>query len=334
MKKYIAFLLCLIMILSLISCNFNDDKDDLSSNENGGVSDVNDGNTNDDNVNPSISEAEKAMQMYEAAIKGEIYVVDEQLGEISLKDCRFLTNNGTVGECEILNKAILDMDGDGINEYVIQSGDEADHIVLRYYEGKIYSSSFGITEFRHLNTNGTYFWSFRENNWVCGLNRLVFNGSLISIEKMYEVNLDYDNTYYIEGKQVTYEEFRDQYDYYKYYSTDCIVRKSFSPLEIDCPYPISSERALEIASGYWGVSDWDYDRAMGTTTAERIVLSSKPSDENRYYRIIWKWEDYWHAYPCWEGQTPITTYIRKEVMVDAFTGECREHTEPMPDGKG
>ena len=334
MKKYIAFLLCLIMILSLISCNFNDDKDDLSSNENGGVSDVNDGNTNDDNVNPSISEAEKAMQMYEAAIKGEIYVVDEQLGEISLKDCRFLTNNVTVGECEILNKAILDMDGDGINEYVIQSGDEADHIVLHYYDGKVYSYSFGITEFRHLNTNGTYFWSFRENNWVCGLNRLVFNGSLISIEKMYEVNLDYDNTYYIEGKQVTYEEFRDQYDYYKYYSTDCIVRKSFSPLEIDCPYPISSERALEIASGYWGVSDWDYDRAMGTTTAERIVLSSKPSDENRYYRIIWKWEDYWHAYPCWEGQTPITTYIRKEVMVDAFTGECREHTEPMPDGKG
>ena len=332
MKKYIAFLLCLIMILSLISCDINNNQDDLSSNENGGLSDLNNDSINNNITSPS--EAEIAMEMYEAAIKGEIYVVDEQFGEISLNDCRFLTNNVTVGECEILNSAILDMDGDGINEYVIQSGDEADHIVLRYYEGKIYSYSFGITEFRHLNTNGTYFWSFRENNWVCGLNRLVFNGSLISIEKMYEVNLDYDNTYYIEGKQVTYEEFRDQYDYYKYYSADPIVRKSFSPLEIDCPYPISSERALEIASGYWGVSDWDYDRAMGTTTAERIVLSSKPSDENRYYRIIWKWEDYWHAYPCWEGQTPITTYIRKEVMVDAFTGECREHTEPMPDGKG
>ena len=280
------------------------------------------------------TDAEIAMEMYEAAIKGEIHVVDEQLGEISLKDCRFLTNNVTVGECEILNKAILDMDGDGINEYVIQSGDEADHIVLRYYEGKIYSYSFGITEFRHLNTNGTYFWSFRENNWACGLNRLVFNGSLISIEKMYEVNLDYDNTYYIEGKQVTYEEFRDQYDYYKYYNMDCIVRKSFSPLEIDCSYPISSERALEIASGYWGVSDWDYDCAMGTTIADRIVLSSKPSDENGYYRIIWKLEDYWHAFPCWEGQTPVNTRIYKEVMVDAFTGECCEYIEPMPDGKG
>ena len=105
------------------------------------------------------------------------------------------------------------------------------------------------------------------------------------------------------------------YDYYKYYSTDCIVRKSFSPLEIDCSYPISSESALEIASEYWEVSDWDYDCATGTTIVDRIVLSSKPSDENRYYRIIWKREDYWHAYPCWEGQTPITTYIRKSITL-------------------
>ena len=128
MKKYIAFLLCLIMILSLISCDFNNDQDDLSSKENDNSSEVNDGISNDDNVTPSVSEAEKAMRMYEAAIKGEIYVVDEQFGEISLNDCRFLTNNVTVGECKFINKAILDMDGDGINEYVIQAQDEADRL--------------------------------------------------------------------------------------------------------------------------------------------------------------------------------------------------------------
>ena len=336
MKKYIAFLLCLIMILSFVSCGSNEDQDDLSSNENGGSSDVDDG-TNGDNVTMPISEAEKAMQMYEAAIRGEIYVVDEQFGEISLNDCRFLTNNVTVGECKFINKAILDMDGDGINEYIIQAQDEADHIVLHYYDGKVYSYSFGVTEFRHLNTNGTFYWFSNSNHWVGGLSRLVFNDSSISIEKMYEVNIYEDedkDAYYIEGKPVTREEFGEQYDYYKYYSTDCIVRKSFSPLEINCSYPISSERALEIASGYWGVSDWDYDCAMGTTIADRIVLSSKPSDENGYYRIIWKLEYYWHAYPCWEGQTPGNTRIYKEVMVDAFTGECREYIEPMPDGKG
>ncbi len=331
MKKYIAFLLCLIMILSLFSCKSNQDQDTLPPNENTDSSHILD----DDSTN-EISEAEIAMEMFEAAINNEIYVFDDQLGEISLNDCRFLTNNVTVGECEFINKAILDMDGDGINEYIIQSGNEADHIVLHYYDGKVYSYSFGVTEFRHLNTNGTFYWSLHVNNWVCGLNRLIFNGSSITIEKIYEVNIseDEDNdAYYIEGKPVTYEEFRDQYDYYKYYSTDYIVRKSFSPLEIDCSYPISSEGALEIASKYWGVSDWEYDRAMGTTIATRIVLSSKPSGENRYYRISWKEEHYWHAYPCWEGHTPGTTSIYKEVMVDAFTGECRKYTEPMPDGK-
>ena len=332
MKKIVSVLLCSLMLLSLFSCEITEGENDLNTPTQTDSQPSKETDDNEENDGIVLSEAERAMEMYKAAIKGEIYVVDEQFGEISLKDCRFLTNNVTVGECEILNNAILDMDGDGINEYVIQSGDEADHIVLRYYEGKIYSYSFGITEFRHLNTNGTFFWSFGENNMVCGLNRLVFNGSSISIEKMYEVNIDYDNTYYIEGKQVTYEELRDQYDYYK----DCIVRKSFSPLEIDCPYPISSERALEIASGYWGVSDWDYDCAMGTTIADRIVLSSKPNDENGYYRIIWKLEYYWHAYPCWEGQTPsaTATHIYKEVTVDAFTGECRQYTEYLPDGKG
>ena len=96
MKKYIAFLLCLIMILSLISCDINNNHEDLSSNENGGLSDVNDDSTNDDNITPSVSENEKAIQMYEAAIKGEIRVFDERLGEIKLKGCRFPSNNAKI----------------------------------------------------------------------------------------------------------------------------------------------------------------------------------------------------------------------------------------------
>ena len=333
MKKLVAVLLCSIMLLSLFSCDIK------NTNENKNID--NDTNTNyttseEENHIPSAdkTQAEIAMEMYEAAIKGEICVVDEQMGEISLNDCHFITNNVTVGECEFINKAILDMDGDGINEYVIQSGDEADHIVLHYYDGKVYSYSFGVTEFRHLNTNGTFYWL--TDWWFCGLNKLVFNGSSVIVEKIYMMNMYEDtdpenDTYHIEGESVTYGEFTTRFNDYE---GDRIVRKSFSPLEIDCSYPISSESALEIASEYWGVSDWDYDCAMGTTIAARIVLSSKPNDEYRYYHIIWKNEHYWHAYPCWEGQTPGTTRIYKEVIVDAYTGKCRPYTEPMPEGKG
>ena len=228
MKKYIAFFLCLMMILSLVSCELNEDQDTLSQNENTDSDSIENDSIND-NTTPQRSEAEIAMEMYEAAINDEICVFDEHLGEIKLEDCHFPSNNLRLGECEILNKAILDMDGDGINEYVIQAQDEADHIVLHYYDGKVYSYSFGVTEFRHLNTNGTFYWFSNSNYWVGGLSRLVFNGSSISIEKMYEVNIYEDedkDAYYIEGKPVTREEFGEQYDYYKYYSTDYIVRKS------------------------------------------------------------------------------------------------------------
>ena len=230
MKKYIAFLLCLIMIILRVSGETkkdNEDKDDSSLNQNTNFepSDSLDGDNTNDNSSTPVSEAEKAMNLYEAALNNEICVFDEQLGEISIKDCRFLNNNVTVGECERINKAILDMDGDGINEYVLQSADESDHIVLHYYDENIYSYSFGNTDFRHLNTNGTFYWSKFPNgsytaNWICGLNRLVFDGSSVSIQEIYKMNMTEDeylenDEYCIEGKQVTYHEFIEHYQNYQ-----------------------------------------------------------------------------------------------------------------------
>ena len=172
MKKQIAFLLCLLMILSLFSCESNEDlAEPLSS----------------DNITSHLSEAEIAMEMYEAAIKGEIRVFDELLGEGKLEDCLFLSSNLLLGECEILSKAILDIDGDGINEYVIQS-EENDHILLHYYNGKVYSYSFDRSNFYNLNTDGSFYWA---DNWsndaegeisVHGLNRVTFNGSSLNVK--------------------------------------------------------------------------------------------------------------------------------------------------------
>ena len=56
-----------------------------------------------------------------------------------MKDCRFPSNHLRLDECEILNKAILDMDGDGVNEYVIQS-EAKDHIVIKRFVIDHYST--------------------------------------------------------------------------------------------------------------------------------------------------------------------------------------------------
>ena len=333
MKKYIAFLLCLIMILSFVSCGSNEDQDDLSSNENGGLSDVNDGNTNDDNITPSVSENEKAMQMYEAAIKGEICVFDESLGEIKLKDCRFPSNDLSLGECEILNKSILDIDGDGINEYVIQSPDK-DHIVLHYYGGKVFSYCFDKNNFYNLNTDGSFYWSdsYESENWTRGLNQITFDGSSLSIKEIYRIKMisppDDINEYYMGGEQISRGE------YLEYYNHNYKTRMSFSPFEWTCLYPIAAEQAWNIANTYWNDADCRVEGAAGTTIISKVVLLDTPNSDTNYYRIALQLEYSSHVYDGWESNSPHEIRIYKQLLVNASTGEIREYVETEVDGKG
>ena len=340
MKKLVAVLMCLMMVLSLASCDFNRDPDDLSQNEDKSESDVNDdnntnGNTDssdandnseNDTVIPQHPEAEIAMQAYQAAINDEICVVDENLGEIKLKDCRFPSDNVRLGDCEILYKAILDMDGDGLNEYVIQS-ETKDHIVLRYYNGKVYSYCFESNDFFNLNNDGSFYWidSYELDNCTRGYNRIDFDGSSCRIKELYRIKQtsrydygDSDHEYYVDGKQITREEFQDYYDSY------CRNKRlmTFSPLDISCEYPISSEKACEIASNYWGVKSGMEDGAAGSTYVSEIIVLEKPNNDTQSYHIGCQWAGYTnHVIDDFYAQTPDSVRISKELIVDAITGK-------------
>ena len=84
MKKHFAFLLCLIMMLSLISCHTNSQNAQETT-----------ATTETDSSANNV-----AMQMYEAAIKEEISVYDERLGEVKLKGLRFTNNDTELAERE------------------------------------------------------------------------------------------------------------------------------------------------------------------------------------------------------------------------------------------
>ena len=329
MKRYIALLLCLIMILSLISCDFNNDQDDLSSKENDNSSEVND----DDNVTPSVSEAEKAMQMYGAAIKGEICVFDEHLGEIKLKACRFPSNNLRLDECELLNKAILDMDGDGINEYVIKSP-KHECIILHYYNGKVYSYHLDIRDFYNFNTDGSFYWgdSYGSKNWTRGLNQITFDGSSLSIKEIYRIKLisppDDINEYYMGGESVTRDEFLS------YYNHNPKTRMSFSPFELTCSYPITANQAWNLANTYWNNLDCRSEGALGTTIIHKVVLLDTPDSDTNYYRFAWQMECFSHFYDGWESNSPSEIVTYKQLLVNASTGKIREYVETEVDGKG
>ena len=242
------------------------------------------------------TEAEIAMEMYEAAINDKICVIDEHLGEIKLKACRFPSNNARIDECKLLTKAILDLDGDGINEYVIQSPDK-DHIVLHYYGGKVFSYCFDKNNFYNLNADGSFYWSdsYESENWTHGLNQITFDGESLNIKEIYRIKhitpFDfYENLeFYVDGKQITREEFLD------YHKSGTLV--IFSPLDISCEYPISSEKACEIASNYWKIENGMSEGAAGTQILHKIVILEKPNSDTQGYRISWQWEGYRNHVP-------------------------------------
>ena len=302
MKKYIAFLLSLLIIFSLFSCELNEPHDDLSTNENSGSNDFNDNSTN------GISEADKAMEMYKAAINDEICVIDEHLGEIKLKACRFPNNNLKLEDSIVRGKAILDLDQDGISECIIEAYSH-DSIVLHYYNGKVYSFAFEFKEFNNLKTDGSFLWNGpyikKENSSVgvldSGAKKLMFEGSKIKFEDIFKTVYDDNQTakYYIGNKSVTYDEITE---YKKEYTADFV---EYTPLEAPWYKAITEEEAIRIASEHWNIKSGDVDEATGY----RFALLPKYS-ENSNYHIAWSWLVEGHHYSTLEI-----------IEINAFTGE-------------
>ena len=315
MKKYIVFLLCLIMILSLISCDTTDKNKDTE-------------NDIPSTENTQISGAECAMEMYEAAIKGEICVIDEHLGEIKLKACRFPSNNARIDECNFLTKSILDLDGDGVDEFVIKSSDY-DHIILRYYNGKVYSYGFYINQ---LNTDGTFYWSDSSvtGDWSGGLNKIISEGETLITKNIYCLKFSKNPTqyeYFIEGEAVTRDE------YFTYRNNIRNKRMNFSQFELTSPYLITAEEAWNLANEYWDHQDGIGEGGAGTIWIAHIALIDKPNSETNDYRFAFQVEWTSNVREDDESKVPYHVNSHDEILVNAFTGEITASTYD-PNGKG
>ena len=332
MKRYIALLLCLVMTILMFSCDVTEKNKSAESStalepDNDATSE---NDENNENNNSNLSESERVMKMYEAAIAGEIAVIDSDLGEIKLSDCAFKSDNLRLGDCVSLSKVILDMDGDGINEYVIQSP-QRDHIILHYFDGKIYSYSFDFKNLFRLNTDGTFYWYFTESNLpTVGLSQVTFDDSSIVIKEIYRLKDIWERAeeYYLYGNQVTWEEYMD------YYHNNSKRWAQFTPFEFSPQYPINAETAWNIANDYLGKPDGEYDVATGTRIVYKVVLTQKPTVDSENYRIVLHEYHFTHWLDGWQANEPKPTYVLEELVVNAITGACREYKEPIPDGKG
>ena len=321
MKKFVSFLLCLVMMLSLLSCESNESQDDLLSNENSGSSAIgsrttqtNNSSTND-YIPPQISESEIAMRMYEAALKNEIKVYETDIEEWNyLKDCKTPYDRIPLCRTERMGYVYMDFDGDLINELVIDCGDT---LILRYYEGIVYVYPFTFGNMQ-LNTDGSYGWYHIEQNFDYGENQLAFDGAELKTRELWRIVNDGEPNaeYYIGEKQVTHDEIL------KHFEDHPKTRVEFSFLEVSWQKNITREEALQIASEHWGIEDGFTDYGAGSMWICHILILDDPSSARGYYHIGLQIDHYGR------DQNDLRILLESKLehlFVYSVTGECQDY---------
>lgn len=319
MRKFMSVLLCSFMLLTLFSCKMTDDEHDssLSGKTNSESPDETDdtGNENNDIV---LSQAEKAMEMYESVLKNEVKVYETDIEEYSyLKDCKTPYDRIPLTDCEQLKYAYTDIDNDGINELVLDCGDT---LILRYYEGTVYVYSFTFRNMYYLHTDGSYAWNHTGENFEYGESRIYFEGAELKTKKLYRVVNDGEPNaeYYIEGGRVSQEEIQ------KYIGDKPKAKVEFLPLEVSWQKKITCEEALQIASEYWGVEDGFTDYGAGSMWIHRIIILDPPSSTGGYYHIGLQIDHYGR------DQNDLRVLLEssmKHLFVGSVTGECQDYEQ-------
>lgn len=175
---------------------------------------------------PMYTEAEIAMEMYEAVLKNEIKVYETHEKEyIYLKDCETPYDRIPLCAYESLRYVYMDVDGDLINELVIYKGDT---LILRYYEGCVYVYPFTFRSMYRLNIDGSYNWNQMGPDFQYGETQLAFDGAKRKDKELWHIVNDgeVNAEYYIDGKQVTREELL------KYFEDNPKTKVEFLPLEV------------------------------------------------------------------------------------------------------
>lgn len=317
-KSFITAALCALLLATAASCHESNTGDPPSKQE---------------SLRENQGENDVALQKYEAAIHDEISVFDERSGEAKLKSLRFSRNDTDLNACKLLKKAILDVDRDGISEYVIQSPDH-EHIILRCYDGKVYSYRLDACDYYRFNTDGTFYWYYSPESGAraCGLSEIVFDGEGINLRSIYSLTYSEKTSkyeYFTEGKAVEEDEYYDFRNQNIRYGS-----MEFFQFETSCSYPITAEQAWHLANEYWDHQDGHADAGAGTVWIARIALIDTPNEETDDYRFAYQVE--WHSGGGLEGyecMPPRTIREKDQILVNAYTGEISAASFD-PNGKG
>lgn len=270
------------------------------------------------------TEAEIAMEMYDAVLKNEVKVCETDIQEYNyLADCRTPYNRIQLRDCGELGYAYTDFDGDSVKELVIDCGDT---LILRYYEGCVYVYPFTFRGINNLHTDGSYSWNDTGVNFEYGEDQLAFDGAELRTKELWRIVNDGEPNaeYYVEGKPVTQEELQ------KHIEDNPKTQLVFLPLEVSWQNKISQSEAIELAEEYWETKDGFTDYGAGSMWIWHIILlDDRSSVENGYYHIGLQVDHYGRD----GNDLRVLLSSRMEhLFVNAVTGECQEYVPILGNG--
>ncbi len=258
MKKYIAFLLCFLMCVSLISCEKEKlivDGQATSADVSAGGSSSSPNNAEKDTLPPQNAEPTKrelAMQAYEAVVRNEVklnYPLDYSstgIKETYFEDIFYIGRNNTVVQ------ALVDMDKDGVEEMVMKNYDTDKTVILHYENDIVYGYTFNSDAMHSIYNNGSFYWIYYRIESEYGVSRISFVNGRLKFEELGRV--EQCSRFYLSGTQVSEEEYQR---YMENITQTPIEFTTFNP------FLISEEEAKAIASEYWGIKDGDFDSETG-----------------------------------------------------------------------
>lgn len=278
MKKYIAFLLCLIMLISLFACNAKSENNtDLSdthymdtstcipTNENVEIATdpLDDDNTVSPSTNNKAVQNEMARQAFGMAMRNEIKVYYPEPPFETYFEIIYDREKGYPSL-----QALVDMDKDGIEELILPY---KSFIIILHFENSIVCVSvFEPESMETVYTDGSFSW---ENNddlfgYECGISRLSFLNGVTKSEEL--CRAENDSKFFISGTEVTKEQYHDHLDKGER------VPVTFTAFDTDFLNDNNELKALGLASAHWGIKDGDFDPIRGFRY--RVICKGKTYD--------------------------------------------------------
>lgn len=136
-------------------------------------------------------------------VNGRAYVINAKTGE-KIKITSYSENH-----TEISRYAVVDLDGDGKDEYLLEYTGSGDTFIIREYENELYGYLMPYRARMNLKTDGEMMWSGGAS--YSGTYRVVFEGKDLQFVTPLESDFD-ANVHYIDGEEATFDEAMKEWD--------------------------------------------------------------------------------------------------------------------------